>query len=387
MSYYYDVCHKLGRHRNSQKLLSFLLNTLLKVSPTILMTCVEGFGTMKMRRDIMMLRAGHEEASIVDILETVKENCEYCRPSTPITCVKCGIWKQKKKLRELHEKLRDPNFVKDLLNTLKNRRRLQLLEILSKGRSSVVRLQRKLTKLGYHHSQGTIAQEYIAPLIEIGIADVDQNRYQATLFGLQLNGLIQGFRAIIEHLPPHSKCYEEKVIESLSRSPKTHEELKTTIAIESLSRILKRLQEADLVTKDQQDSYIFHFKTKRDPKKEKLSPTETRVYQNIPEEGISAQELADKTNISLRRTYKYLRRLRGKKLAFKRKRPKKYKLTEQGMTIAELLEKIQALLIEFTQALQQFSRKPYEVAEEKMVPDTSKARRENIPQILAKPKA
>lgn len=341
---------------------------------------------MKMKRNIMTLRAGHKQASIEDILETIKETCEYCRPSTPIMCVKCNIWKQKKKLRELHEKIRESNFVNNLLNTLKNRRRLQLLEILSKGRYSVVRLQRELKNLGYYHSQGTIAQEYITPLIETGLVEEDQNRYQATLFGLQLNGLIQASRAIIEQLPPHSKCYEEKVIESLSRSPKTHNEIKTTIDTKSVSRILKRLQESDLITKDKQDSYIFHFKTKRDPKKEKLSPTEKRVYQNIPEEGIAVQTLADKTNISIRRTYKYLRRLRGKKLAFKRRRPKKYRLTEQGMKIAELLEKIQALLIEFIQALQQFSKKPYQLTEEKMVPDASKARREDIPQILAKPR-
>jgi hypothetical protein len=41
-----------------------------------------------------------------------------------------------------------------------------------------------------------------------------------------------------------------------------------------------------------------------------FSPTEKRVYENILPYGISARQLAEKTEISLRRTCKYLRRLK-----------------------------------------------------------------------------
>jgi len=274
----------------------------------------------------------------------------------------------------------------NLLNALKNRRRLRILEILSNGRYSIVRLQQKLKKIGYYHSRRTIAEEYVNPLIEVGLVEKNHNKYHTTLLGCKLNESIKDFSAIGGLLPPHSECYEEKAIKALSESPKTYEELKFLIPTESLSRVLKRLQETKLITKDHENSYIF-FKTKRNPQQERLSPTEKRVYEDIPEEGITAKKLSDKTNISLRRTYKYLRKLRGKKLAFKRKRPKTYALTREGRQIAKLLEKMHVLLIEFAQASAEFTTQPLEVIQQISVPDVPKNGREKSLQILVKSNA
>jgi predicted transcriptional regulator len=44
--------------------------------------------------------------------------------------------------------------------------------------------------------------------------------------------------------------------------------------------------------------------------------------------------------INLRRVYKYLRNLRGKKLVFRRNVPASYQLTEKGKTVAQFLEKV-----------------------------------------------
>lgn len=291
-------------------------------------------------------------------------------------------------MRKLHEKMKDPGFTNDLLNTLKNKRRLQMLAILSNRRHSIIKVQKEMRESGYHHSQGTLLKEYIHPLTENGIARRDCNRYHATLFGLKLNELMKSSSETLDSLPPRSKCYEEIVIESLDKSPKTFEELESTIATKSLSRVLERLQEADLISKDNERSYIFFFRTKRDRRKEKLSPTEKRGYESIPEEGIAAQELADRAAISVRRTYKYLRKLRGKKLVFKRKLPKKYSLTEKGTRIASLLQRIQALLIEFLMASKGLSEKASDPIDDSMVLDTLKDTRMLPPQqqILAKSK-
>ena len=324
-----------------------------------------------------------QSSSIAEMMEKVKETCEYCQPSTPLRCVtSCKLWRQKNELEKLHRKMQDPNYVNKLLNTLKNKRRQKLFTILSRRQHSITQLQQEMKRMGYYHSQATIAEEYMTPLIETGLAHKDQHQYKATIFGCKLNQLMTESSGIIGLLPPHSKCYEEITIESLSKSPKTYQELEKTIANESPSRVLKRLQQANLITKDGRNSYIIYFKTKRDSRKEKLSPTEKRVYQNIPERGISAQELSRTTRISLRRTYKYLRKLRGKKLAFKRRLPRKYSLTETGMKIAELLEKIQALLIEFAHAPKAISAGAYESIKDKEVPDTLKAMREKLPEIL-----
>jgi len=287
---------------------------------------------MKTKLHLRPLQAVQEKPSLADILERGKETCEYCRPLTPITCVTtCNIWKLKNELRKLHEKTKNPNFMTKMLNALKNKRRLQILEILSNGRYSIVRLQQKLKKIGHYHSRRTIAEEYVNPLIEVGLVEKNHNKYHTTLLGCKLNFLIP---------------------------------------TESLSRVLKRLQEANLITKDHENSYIFYFRTKRNPQQERLSPTEKRVYEDIPEEGIAAKKLADKTNISLRRTYKYLRKLRGKKLAFKRKRAKTYALTKEGTQVGELFEKMHVLLIEFALASAEFTAKPLEVIQQIPVPDT-----------------
>jgi len=326
------------------------------------------------------------KTGIAEVLEKAKETCKDCHPLTPMICVtRCNIWKLKNELRKLDRKMKNPNFVTNLLNTLKNRRRLQLLETLSKGRYSMIRLQQKLKKLGYYHSRRTIAKEYVAPLIEVGLVEENHNNCHTTVFGCKLNELIKDFSDIRQLLPPHSECYEEEIVKALFGRSKTYEELKFLIPTESLSRVLKRLHVANLITKDDQNNYIFYFKTKRDPQQEKLSPTEKRVHQSIPEEGITAKKLANKTNISLRRTYKYLRKLRGKKLTFKRKRPKTYALTKEGTQTARLLEKIRVLLIEFAQASAEITTKPLGMIQQIPVPNVPKKRREKPMQILAQP--
>jgi hypothetical protein len=55
----------------------------------------------------------------------------------------------------------------------------------------MARLQQELKKRGYYHSQQTIAEEYLNPLLEVGLAREDQNRYYATVFGCRLNELIK----------------------------------------------------------------------------------------------------------------------------------------------------------------------------------------------------
>jgi predicted transcriptional regulator len=337
---------------------------------------------MKTKIDSMPIQAARQKTGLAGVLAKAKETCESCHPLTPITCVTwCNIWKLKNELRELYGKMENANFIANLLNTLKNRRRLQILETLSNGRYPIVRLQQKLRKIGYYHSRRTIAEEYVNPLTEVGLVKENHNKYHATFFGCKLNELIKDFQNIVGLLPPHSECYEEKTIRALFESPKTYEELKFLIPTGSLSRVLLRLQEANLITKDDEKSYIFYFKTKRNFHQEKLSPTEKRVYENIPEKGITVKKLADKTNISLRRTYKYLRKLRGKELVFKRKRPKTYALTRGGTQVAKLLEKIDVLLKEFAQASAEFTTKPLEVIQQIPVRDTPKNGKKKLMQI------
>ncbi|MFQ6081197.1 MAG: hypothetical protein ACE5OW_05985, partial [Candidatus Bathyarchaeia archaeon] len=75
-----------------------------------------------------------------------------------------------------------------------------------------------------------------------------------------------------------------------------------------------------------------------------------KVYETIPEVGISARELSKKVGISLRRTYKYLRRLRVRRLVFTRKKSRTYELTPSGMELADFLEETANLVLDASKA-------------------------------------
>ncbi len=147
-------------------------------------------------------------------------------------------------------------------------------------------------------------------------------------------------------LPAHSECYEETVLRALLTGPKTFEEIETLISSKIASRILKRLRSVGLIETPEDRDYIFFFKSKRDPSKETFTETELKVYNSISPDGISAGKLAKETGLSMRRTYKYLRGLKGKKLVFVRKTPKAYGLTCKGEMLASVLTELQQIVDE-----------------------------------------
>jgi predicted transcriptional regulator len=301
------------------------------------------------------LRGTEEPATLATMVKEWEENCQNCHPLTPIACVtSCKIWEAKNEFRKLREKMKNPNFMTKLLNTLKNNRRLQILEVISKGRHSISGLQQELKKLGYYHSRKTIAEEYVTPLMDVGLIEENQNRYHATLFGCRLNESIRNSREIEEVLPPHSECYEEAALEMLLDESKSFEDFEGIIPARSVARVLNRLQGAGLIETGKERSYVFFFKTKRDSNRVRFSPTEKRVYENIQADGVSAQKLAEKTRISLRRTYKYLRKLKGKKMVLARKKPKSYALTAKGNQTASMLEEVRNLATEVSATASQF---------------------------------
>jgi predicted transcriptional regulator len=302
---------------------------------------------MKTENYPALLQGAEEKTGLTNMVNNLEQTCNNCRPLTPITCLTgCKIWKQKNEFRALCEKMKDTSFMTKLLNTLKNKRRMEILQVISKGRYSIARLQQELKKLGYYHSQQTIVKEYVTPLIEAGLVEEDLNQHYTTQFGFRLKELTNVPYSIEAILPPHSECYEEMALSALLNEPKTYKDFEGMIPTKSVARVLKRLQTAKLIETPKENDYVFFFKTKRDSNIARLSPTEKRVYENIPPDGISAQKLAEKTRISLRRTYKYLRRLRGKKLVFTRKRQKSYALTPKGLQIALILKEIRDLAVE-----------------------------------------
>jgi hypothetical protein len=291
-----------------------------------------------------------EKTQLELIMERVDTQCRNCHPATPLDCIgSCHVWRLRNELKQLRGVITQQDYQNTLLNTLKNERRLKILELLSKGAFSISHLQKELKDLGFSHSQETILSEYVEPLMARGLVSENSGHFKATTFGFEINQLFTGLNGIESVLPPHSECYEEKVVEALFETPKTYEELKLLVPSESLKRVMARLLEINLVTKNGDNNYIYYFKTKRPMGMERLSSTEKRVYEGIPDEGVTGEQLAEKTGITLRRTYKYIRKLKGKKLVFKRKRPKTFGLTEEGIKIAVFLGKLCAVMKEFAE--------------------------------------
>jgi DNA-binding HxlR family transcriptional regulator len=245
--------------------------------------------------------------------------------------------------------------MKELLNVLKNQTRLQILRAIAEGRCSVSQLQRELKQSGYRHSQETLNQEYLQPLLAVGLAAESGDQYYATTFGGRLTEVLGVFPEFAEALPAHSECYEETLLQALLSGPKTFEAIEAVVSPKVASRILKRLREGELIETPEERDYIFFFKSKRDPNKETLAATEQKVYTNIPPEGISAGNLAKETGLSMRRIYKYLRGLKGKKLVFVRKTPRAYGLTVKGETLASVIEELSQIVEETYRSSQQIN--------------------------------
>ncbi len=298
--------------------------------------------------DVRVTSRGVEKnRDLAEMLRTLDAECRNCAPLTPLKCItRCNVWKLKNELRRLRETMGNPNFIKDLFNVLKNEMRLHVLSAIVNGRFSVSQLQQELRKVGYSRSQDTINEEYLHPLMAVGLAAEAQDQYYATMFGGRLTELLEGFPEFVTVLPAHSECYEETLLSALLAGPKTFQEVEALISPKVASRVLKRLKTSGLIETPEKRDYVFFFKSKRDSKKETFSVTEWKVYNGLSEEGISAKRLAEKTGLSLRRIYKYLRGLKGKKLAFTRKTPKTYGLTVKGEKLATLLQGMQDLVEE-----------------------------------------
>jgi DNA-binding transcriptional ArsR family regulator/predicted transcriptional regulator len=288
-----------------------------------------------------------KKQDLVEMLRTLDAECRNCAPLNPLECVtRCNVWKLKNELRQLRETMDNPNFMKNLFNVLKNETRLHILNAIAKGRYSVSQLQQELKKAGFTHSQDTINEEYLRPLMDVGLAAEAREGYYATIFGGRLTELLDGFPEFVNVLPAHSECYEEMLLSALLAGPKTFQEVEEIISPKVASRVLKRLKTGDLIVTPEERDYVFFFRSKRDPNKETFTLTERKVYDGLPEDGISAKKLAEKTGLSIRRVYKYLRGLKGKKLVFTRKTPKLYALTAKGRKLASLLQGLQDLIEE-----------------------------------------
>ncbi len=274
-----------------------------------------------------------------ETLKSLETMCKNCTPITPVQCISlCRFYKLKNELRNLRVLMSNPNYTTELFNTIKNKTRLQIFQEITNGRCTLEKIQQDLKKAGSQQSQNTIHDEYVQPLISVGLVKESLGKYGTTTFGVRVSELLESFAEFADKLPPQSESHEEDLLQFLLSGPKTCEEIKQIISPTIASRILKRLSDTGLVNLPEERSYIFFHRSKRDPSLERLTPAAQKVYESIPEEGIAADKLAKLAGLSQRRVYKHIRHLKGKKLVFVRKVPRTYSLTDNGQKLATTLQ-------------------------------------------------
>jgi predicted transcriptional regulator len=283
----------------------------------------------------------NKDTTLTEIFDSAQKHCKDCKIPSPTVCVeRCDVWKVKNEILEIKQIMGRKGHLPKLLNAIKNSRLLKILEALTEYPRNVKDLQKKLKKIGFYHSCSTIMFAYLKPLIEAGLIKEDGARYRVTIYGKKIHSALK-FPSYSGLLPVNSCCYEEVVLKELANKSLTFEELANNVPPRSLSRILLRLRHRGLLTKTRLD-YVFYHRIKGKPKM-KLSSTEKRVFNSIPLTGISAHQLTKEVRITLRRTYKYLRRLREKKIVFALKMHRTYELTINGKEIASVLDKMAKL--------------------------------------------
>jgi DNA-binding HxlR family transcriptional regulator len=275
-------------------------------------------------------------------LKSLNAECRNCAPITPFECLSgCRVYLLKNELRHLWEAMANPNYMKELFNVLKNKPRLHVMLAIVKGTYSLNQLQLELRRAGHDYRQDLLGEECLPLLLKVGLATRVRDNYHATMLAIGLAQVFDAFLEFADKLPTHSECYEEDLLQALLSGPKTFEDIEALVAPKNVSRTLKRLSLAGLIETPKERAYIFFFRTIRDPNKETLTTKEQKVCDSVGYEGISAGELAKETGLSLRRTYKYLRSLKGKKLVFMRRTPKAYDLTCKGKKLALVLKQLQ----------------------------------------------
>jgi predicted transcriptional regulator len=290
-------------------------------------------------RTVLKTEQTEQKNDLVKMLRELNKECQSCAPLTPVKCItRCKTWKLKNELRKLSKKMSNPDYLKDLLNVLKNETRLHILQTSVRRRYSLNKIQQELRKAGYSHSRDTINQEYLKPLLGVGLIAEIQDQYYATTLGNNITSILNDFPDFANVLPAHSECHEETLLRNLLEGSKTFQEIEKILTPSIASRILKRLKKEKLLVTPKEREYIFFFRTRRNPEKETLNLTELNVYNSIPSLGFPVKKIAMEAQLSIRRVYKYLRGLKGKKLVFTRKSPKTYELTDKGEKLALILE-------------------------------------------------
>lgn len=229
------------------------------------------------------------------------------------------------------------------LNAIKNKRRVSILQLLQKEPHTDREIQDGLSSIGHKHSLTTV-RRYLKPLLEAELVGHSHGEYRTTTRGSKVLEIIEDAN-FLHRFPSNSSCREELSLIAIKKRYRTFEELAKVVGRSLLPRTLNRLQREGLIQSNHPKDRVKFYRVKVRLRGE-ASPTERRVFHALTEDGISVRDLSKAVGITVRRTYKYLARLKKKGLAFQRTLTVTYTLTSTGRIVADFIEEVVARVLD-----------------------------------------
>lgn len=265
----------------------------------------------------------------------INELCANCRPSSPVMCMElCQIWKLKRDYHDTLEAVAKKPSPINVLNTVKDEKRLKILGVLSEKPLSLKELEHE-----FHNA--TLGGSHLKPLMDAGLIHEENNCYGITATGRNAYNILTQSSAT--HIPLDCGEDEERILEALLSGPKTHDDLLRALPSITLTQSIEKLCQRGLVAQPDPEGEVLYYKTKRRPTR-KLSETELKIFKALPKEGITIRDLSAKIGISEEELQRDLRILRFKRHAKRTEKVAFYELTSAGRDLAESLNVAYSLL-------------------------------------------
>jgi predicted transcriptional regulator len=264
-------------------------------------------------------------------LEELQNRCRACSITNPLVCKDvCDFWKLKQEYLSLRKDLPERTTTATLIAVLAEQSNREMLRTLNEKSGTLEDLQ---TRLGTA-VRSLETEEALDSLVRVGLADLHGQEYHITTVGQAILDSVRKAPSLGLGIDEQN----EKVLMLLANGTRSLEELEQQIPRIELSRILRQLEAHGVIAKDRCGK-ILYFATKRRPTR-KLSSTELVIFKSLPKDGISPHQLSAKLNISLPKLYRYLRLLRYKRHAIRRKQGTNFELTSMGVQIVEALAQV-----------------------------------------------
>ncbi len=248
---------------------------------------------------------------------------------------------------EVLTKTRNMKWARLAFAAIKNPRRRAILDDLCNYEGLTLKqITTSLKKRGYYHSQSTILEYYVDPLLRGRLIErTSSGMFCISSLGEKVQRELNRLEEFTD-LFNSGKSYEEFFLIGLAIGQQRYSQLTKIVPIHTIARIEKRIN--PLIEKHASSTYYFltdNGKNGNTP--ESTSNSSQDIFHLIKNggavgQGISATDLFEKTTLRPRTTYKHLKRLKEQGLIKSRKHTKSFGLTPAGKKVADTLYRITA---------------------------------------------